>query len=336
MHSTLKQARKNDYYSMVKYLLIFHVTLYLIACDANRFSFKAESAHQRYYPALAMNTDPSHDEEVRIPPYPQQVEMDAVNNFRDLGAYTTVDGRKLKLGRLYRSANFSHATKNDVRFIVGTLGIRDIVDFRSIEEIELEPEPTSLLTAVDYINIPIEVRGTSREDITQRLKNRSSEDDFSDMLLHANQLMAIEHGQQFKAFFDILKDQSGPLVFHCTEGKDRTGFAAAILLTLLGVSPDQVFSDYLLTNKVNKKIIKKRIKKIRLMSFFQIDRKDLRLLLGVDRRYLEAGLTSIITKYGSMKNYYQQALGLDSEDILHLKNKFLEPVDIDRSPTQGM
>ena len=121
-----------------------------------------------------------------------------------------------------------------------------------------------------------------------------------------------------------------PMVFHCNAGKDRAGFAAAILLRTLGVPEDTVLADYLKTNIYTFEYTEKTIRKIRTMTLFRNDGEVIRPLLGVDERYLRTALDTIDDEWGSFGEYIEQGLKLSKSDVESLKIRFLE--DLSKLP----
>ncbi len=249
------------------------------------------------------------------------IKMEGVANFRDVIAYQRVNGQSLKAGLLYRSASLHQATTADVEYL-NILGVNTVVDLRNTTEVIHEPSPDGLLNAFNCISLPILVKGTSREDIIELLQ--SGDGDFNQLIIDANVAMALEHHADFSLFFKSLLEQPLPLLFHCSEGKDRTGFASALLLRLLGVDKAAVMEDYLYTNKANAAAIEKRIENILHMSEFNVTEAQLRLLLQVDESYLQAAFDSIAEKFGTIEAYAEKALGLSIDDINRLRERFIQ------------
>ena len=97
--------------------------------------------------------------------------------------------------------------------------------------------------------------GTARDDVDRRLEVGTAASAFEGLLIDVNKAMVTDHQADMQRWFNILLEHDEPILFHCTEGKDRTGFTAAIFLSALGVD-DQVLADYLLTNLVHKYLLK--------------------------------------------------------------------------------
>ena len=113
-------------------------------------------------------------------------------------------------------------------------------------------------------------------------------------------------------------------MFHCTAGKDRAGFAAAITLIALGVSKEKVIDDYMKTNIFTADRIDEMLDQIKLMSLFQADVEVLRPLLGVEQEYIETAFKTAEEKYGSLENYIREGLEISDQEIIELRSLLLE------------
>jgi protein-tyrosine phosphatase len=127
----------------------------------------------------------------------------------------------------------------------------------------------------------------------------------------------------YENFLRNLIDDGTPTLFHCTAGKDRAGFAAAITLIALGVSKEDVILDYMKTNAYTKERIEDILGQIKLMSLYQTDVEILRPLLGVEQIYIETAFEAAEEKYGSLENFIREGLNISDKDIKNLRNQFL-------------
>lgn len=181
-------------------------------------------------------------------------------NFRDLGGYPGLGGRRVQAGRLFRSDALQDLTPADAEFLQDRLGLASIIDLRNTDEAARDGIGPLPGLGLDYAHFPLldgrgfppiagrpadgeTVPGPSRaewgrrrSDIVQRL---------SDTYLW---ILDNSGGALAAAVNAIAARLDRPLVFHCSAGKDRTGMAAALLLELLGVAPEIRAVDYLLTN----------------------------------------------------------------------------------------
>ena len=247
------------------------------------------------------------------------------HNFRDLGGYKTEDGRRIKWGKIYRSDNLHSLTDEDVKYL-SRLNIKSVVDFRSDEERESEPD--RLTPGMTQVLLPIKFQPKELDDET--LKNLMENLTFgtldsSNLLVDFNIVIVKDFADEYKKFFrHVIENNAEPIVFHCTAGKDRAGFASAMILTVLGVPREKVIEDYLLTNTYVKDHVDSEMLEIELKTFFRADTDNLRKINLVAERYIQAAFDTIDSEWGGMDNYISTALSLTEEDILKLQNFYLE------------
>ena len=263
---------------------------------------------------LHKNDSSLQNEEHRLLP------MDGAHNTRELGGYKTTDGKSIKWGMLYRSDKLSDISKTDQKYLQ-TLGIKKIVDFRSEEE--KTEDPDIIPEGIDYIEMPISVDGAMRSKIEAVLKGETDKE-VKSFLVDANREFVTSYTDVYENFLRGLIDEDAPTLFHCTAGKDRAGFAAAITLIALGVSRETVIKDYMKTNAFTQERIEEILDQIELMSLYQTDAEILRPLIGVERVYIETAFKTAEEKYGSLENFIRDGLNISDEDIQKLRNRFLE------------
>ena len=246
--------------------------------------------------------------------------MDGSHNTRELGGYKTTDGKTIKWGKLFRSDKLSDISKTDQAYLQN-LGIKKIVDFRS--EQEKAEDPNIIPTGISYVEMPISVDGAMRSKIEAVLKGETDRK-VQSFLIDANKEFVTNYADVYENFLRGLIDEDAPTLFHCTAGKDRAGFAAAITLIALGVSKEDVINDYMKTNDFTQERIEEILGQIELMSLYQSDVEILRPLLGVEQIYIETAFRTAEEKYGSLENFIRDGLNISDEDIQKLRNKFLE------------
>jgi len=246
--------------------------------------------------------------------------MDGSHNTRELGGYKTTDGKTIKWGKLFRSDKLSDISSADQEYLKN-LGIKKIVDFRS--EQEKAEDPNIIPTGISYVEMPISVDGAMRSKIEAVLKGETDRE-VQSFLIDANKEFVTNYADVYENFLRGLIDEDAPTLFHCTAGKDRAGFAAAITLIALGVSKEDVINDYMKTNAFTQERIEEILGQIELMSLYQSDVEILRPLLGVEQIYIETAFRTAEEKYGSLENFIRDGLNISDEDIQKLRNKFLE------------
>ena len=249
----------------------------------------------------------------------RKIVLDGTSNTRELGGYKTEDGRSLKWGVLYRSDKLSELTDADQEYLL-QLGIKRVIDFRSSEEKQNEPD--QLPSTLKYIEMPIEADGAIRPKVEAILKGDLNED-VGAILVETNKEFISDFSGVYKGFIESLIENQEPTLFHCTAGKDRAGFAAALVLLAVGVPEKIVIEDYMKTNKYTEETIQDYINKINLYSLGSVDAEILRPLLGVEKRFIRAALDEIKQKYGSVENFIRDELKIRDESIVELKNFLL-------------
>jgi protein-tyrosine phosphatase len=169
-------------------------------------------------------------------------------NFRDLGGYDTVDGRRVRWRRLFRSDSLSPVTADDARLLTEELGLLAVVDLRTSQELEREGRGGLADVALHYHHVPLIEEFSSDPDGPWE---RSLHEVYA-------RLLDESAGRIRDALSAVASEVAEhPTVFHCTAGKDRTGIVAALVLALLGVSDEDIVADYALTQDVMPEMIER-------------------------------------------------------------------------------
>jgi len=246
-------------------------------------------------------------------------------NFRDLGGYTTLDKRRIKPGKLYRSGVMSYFTAAD-NATLQALGVRTICDLR--REDERRAEPTAWPVEVNLVAWDEEIAMEQRGELTWQ--NSSDAEQTREAMKQAYRTMPTWLHSRLVGLFDLLANNEVPLVFHCAAGKDRTGLSAALILHCLGVPRETIYRDYELTNHavdLNAFLEHHRSARLGLTS----DRKTLttmdtarrQAILHADTAYLAAGLGQIEQNYDSLDNYLRDVLGVTDTVQAEIRHNLL-------------
>ena len=259
-----------------------------------------------------------------VMPKQRRLYFSGVKNFRDLGGYKTKDERSVRWGLLYRSDGLHKLTDADLpRFL--SLDLDRVIDFRSDYEREMEPDRLPGDANIRLVDIPILDASTalvreSREELTRKLKNIDPVEYMTQSYVGFVRKFTPEFGR----FFCELSAANGqPILFHCTAGKDRTGFAAALILRMLGVRHETVMQDYLLTNDYFFAGYRWNLIMARVMKGKRFTDAIKGFMLA-DPRYLLVAFETIECEYGSFQNYLRSGLGLSDADIESFKALYLE------------
>ncbi len=254
----------------------------------------------------------------------RKLPFDGAHNFRDIGGYATVDGKQLRWGMLFRSDNLSDLSDADEQYLE-RLNIRRIVDFRSISEREEQPNRIAPDSSIAIVNKPMPIEGAAVAQLKDRIvASDASAEEMGQLLINANRQMVEDFTPVYREYMqELLVADNYPTVFHCTAGKDRTGLAAALVLSAVGVPRDTVMQDYLATNTYTAEHIDKMVMLIKVGSLFRANTEAVRALFAVDARYLEEAFAVIDEHYGSLDNYLTAGLGLGSSERETLRSLLL-------------
>lgn len=247
-------------------------------------------------------------------------------NLRDLGGYRTQDGRTVKWGLLYRAGALDKLDEDDQRYLE-RLQLQRIVDLRSRQEIEDAPDQLSATLLKRRVEMPIVAGNIDIRTLSSKIHSGDLAGlDLENLLVTANRDFVRKDRQVFRDWLHGLLDEQGaPQLFHCTAGKDRTGFAAAILLLVLGVPEQTVMQDYLASNQYLAQKNLRIAEQIRQASQGRTDPSVVLPLLGVEARYLDAAFAAMREDFGSVEGFLRDGLGVDEPLRERLREKFLEP-----------
>ncbi|RKT16925.1 protein-tyrosine phosphatase [Streptomyces sp. 1114.5] len=254
-------------------------------------------------------------------------------NARDLGGYRAVDGRALRHGVALRSDGLNHVTAEDLGPL-GALGLRRVVDLRSMDEVReigLDRLPGGValhhmpLLATDF-DIALMVRDALADPSPQRQRALLGDGRAAAMMTGLYRWFVtdpVARGR-YAALLRLLAAPDGPpLLFHCSAGKDRTGWAAALLLTALGVERETVLADYLLTNARSAPVVARVLDDFRTRGLMS----EPELLLPVfhaDGGYLDAAFAEVEAGWGDFGAFWRDGLGLDEDVLAGLRANLLD------------
>lgn len=242
---------------------------------------------------------------------PRQLPIEGQVNFRDLGGYKTKEGRFVKWGKVFRSGKCNKLTESDLSYLA-SVPLKTVIDFRSNEERESEPDlvPNTVNIQIHY---PINPGNLSGVDIGEAIRNGDIEAS-KQYLVDANEQLVVNFQNEYKAFFADLMEDKTPLMFHCTAGKDRAGFASAMFLASLGVDKETIINDYLLTNTMTGVTIEG-------MKEMYGD-NDMAVCMyyinSVQKEYIEKAFSTIEKNYGSVDNFLVKQLNVDVSKMKEL------------------
>jgi protein-tyrosine phosphatase len=258
----------------------------------------------------------------------RRIPFDGPGNLRDLGGYRAADGRSVRWGALYRSDHLGRLSARDLRQL-RRLQLATLVDFRSAAEKAERPNRLPPGHGIKVVELPLFDDADSTglgADLRARMERGDLAGiDAAALLVEANERLVREFTPAYRRFVaEVLAARGAPVLFHCTAGKDRTGFAAAILLRLLGVPEEAIVADYMRSKDYSVAARRRELLLIRLLKGRELTAL-VRALLGVEAAYLQAAFDAIDHEYGSFAAYARDGLGLSDADIAQLRKQLLEP-----------
>jgi protein-tyrosine phosphatase len=244
------------------------------------------------------------------------------DNFRDFGGYPTHSGKTVAWGRLFRSGALSGLTDEDVARL-SELGIALVCDFRRRGEQKREP---SRLPGAPHtprvVSLPMSP-GSQASAIYSEIATSGREGMIEFMVAINREFALAQHERFAEMFAAILEDRPRGLLIHCAAGKDRTGFAAALILAALGVPQSMILRDYLLTREYYNPW--HELPRVRERFGVQgLSEEVLVPMLDVDAAYLGAALGAITDQFGGMDAYLESQLGVGEAERRELAALYLE------------
>jgi protein-tyrosine phosphatase len=233
------------------------------------------------------------------------------SNFRDLGGYPGKDGRIVRWRQIFRSNHLGHLTEADAA-VLRSLGVKSAFDFRGIEE---RASALCGIREIEVHSLPVEPTVVASLRAIMNTGTPLSQDHALEVMRESYRNYVQQNTPRFRALFAHLLEDCAPLVIHCTAGKDRTGFACALILHVLGVANEVISEDYLLTNRFYR----------RDPSASNDLPEDVRqVLASVQPPFLAAAFEAIDADYGDLESYLTGGLGLGTAERTALQARYLE------------
>ncbi|WP_158606957.1 tyrosine-protein phosphatase [Paenibacillus ginsengarvi] len=256
----------------------------------------------------------------RITDYPADrvIALEGASNFRDMGGYTTEDGRSVKFGLLFRADELGGLTENDLQAL-DALRMKTILDYRSENEALRSPTPERIGSVYRRIEANPVAASTSGR----------AEDYLASGALNHDTMVAMYAKLPFAnpAYRFLMESLSSPealpIVHHCAGGKDRTGVGAALILKLLGVSDRLVMEDYMLTNETLGPKMEKLLQSLS-GKYEEPILRNLRDVFAAKEVYMQTTLEAVIRTYGDWDTYFANEFGITPEQRDRIREYVLE------------
>ncbi len=237
--------------------------------------------------------------------------LQGASNFRDIGGYRSADGRRVRCGQIFRSDHLAGLTSEDLARLA-SLGIGHSLDFRGAAECAATPYD---IPGVQRVALTIEPTVIARMQALVAQGVVPTAEETVELMRETYRDFVNRNADTYGRFMKHLLEQPTPQVFHCTAGKDRTGFAAALVLSALGVDRATIEHDYLLTNQLYKR-------DARLEG--QGHPHVMKVLWQVQPEFLHAAFEAVDAQHGGMTDYLHGAIGLTPQELAELQRMLLE------------
>ncbi|GBG05256.1 tyrosine-protein phosphatase [Lactobacillus rodentium] len=250
-------------------------------------------------------------------------------NFRELGGYKTITGQTIKKHKLIRSGNLADLSDEDVRFLEN-YGIKYDVDFRSTKEVTEHPDRVPAGAHYEFDPVFSEDLTNASKGIFALEENAEKDPQFGykHMFYAYEDMIKSKSAQQaYRKFFDLLLANSNEheaLLFHCTAGKDRTGFGALLILSALGVTFSTIKYDYGLTNVTTADFINNMLAQASAKGASKRVLQSIKDIQSVYPEYMDHAVYMLNKEYGGINEYLRKVMKLNSNEILDLRKIYLE------------
>lgn len=257
--------------------------------------------------------------------------LECLPNTRDLGGIKARDGRRIKAKALLRSGTLKRANEHDVEVLVDDYHVSKVIDLRTEKERELSPDPIEAFKGVRFVDVPIlgsTALGITREmdkENLAKMKELLSENPL-DVMTDIYKKMIRDNACQagFARFFDeVLDEDKGAVLWHCSVGKDRVGLCTAFLLFSFGVDNEVVTEDYLATNFFTQNHTQEILSALAAYNLPSELRSAMQVLNSADERFLQAAFGVIDSEFGGMDAYLRDKLKVTEDKKRALQDKYL-------------
>ena len=265
-----------------------------------------------------------------------EISFDNIINARDLGGLIGAGGKRVRPHLLLRTAHLHDATDNDILRLQKEYNLGRIFDFRSLGEARFLPDREvsgathHLLPTIDMSEENKTGKAIPEEaflDLETHIVNYSFFPEVQQMAADMYpSLIRSEYSQlQYATFLRLIietPDDKG-ILWHCFQGKDRTGWGAAYILSALGVHREAIIEDFDRSNEAYTEIVNRLCRKVEERGGGENEKEVIRAFMGVSTNNFRHTLNLIDREYGSMHQYLQNQLFVTKDDIEILRRRYL-------------
>ena len=253
----------------------------------------------------------------------QDIMLGGADNARDFGGTVNREGRVIRPGLLIRSNHLNALTEVDVNLLSVEYHLRGIIDLRT--DAEVRERPDASVPETEWIHLPLfEERavGITHEKMTDLSMIAGSMPDMAS--LYRFMVTDPDSTAQLGRVLQVIMEmETGAVLWHCTEGKDRCGVVSALVLELLNVDRETIFEDYLATNRASAKRADAYGKEVLKKTGDETMARNVRNLFLAGRSYLQAAFEAVEESYGSMERFFEYELGISGEKRAEFQEKCL-------------
>lgn len=261
----------------------------------------------------------------------RDIVFDSIENARELGGLVMTDGRTVKQGLLLRCGNLSMASEADLQRLKDDYHLSLVVDFRTSFERNVQPdrimegvERLEISTLPPEMEFPVSKQKVDDLDATIfKLAFTSIGKDIA-MDLYPSIVTCERSQRYYGCFLDAVLEAKGSVLWHCTQGKDRAGIGAALLLAALGADEETLVADFERSNVSYAAQIDSVGKKVKEKGGGDAEMAVVYSLVGVNTTNFRQSLGLIKSLYGSLDQYLGNQLGFGPEKQQRLREKYLE------------
>ena len=265
----------------------------------------------------------------------QTLDLQAILNARQLGGYKTADGRTVRPDILLRTGALGMGTPEDLTKLTDAYHLKTVIDFRTTPEIAASPDPD--LPGVDHhiLHVIDETVDSDASAAMLQVYANFKDDPGRALLelfrmrdpaqaLYTEFLSSDVAMTGYRRFFDLLlTHEDGAILWHCTGGKDRTGIASILFLSILGVDRETTMADFALTNDFSRRRMDYMRKEAAKYTDDPAELDGVAHMVGVDPAKMEVLFDLAEAECGSMCAFVQKRFGLTDDEITVLRDKYL-------------